>query len=118
DRDGDGVLTEKELLAFLDLLETAPLCAVTLGCADGGRGLFELLDADGDGRLNLHELRTAWTRLAPFADAEGRVSREDLPRQMQVVVQQGSADAVSLQRQPNRTPGAAAARLPERGPLW
>src|SRR5207248_8853629 len=110
DHDGDGVLTEKELLAFLDLLELAPLCAVTLGCADGGRGLFELLDADGDGRLNLHEMRTAWTRLAPFADAEGRVSKEDLPRQVQVTVQQGTTDAVNLQRQPVRVPGPAAPR--------
>src|SRR5262249_21414621 len=116
DRDGGGGVTEKEPLAFPDLLEGAPDCVVTLGCSDGGHGLFELLDADGDGRLDLHELHTAWSRLAPLAGADGCVTKEGLPQQLQVMVQQGATDTVFLQRQPLRPTGAATA-APPRGPL-
>src|SRR5262249_38048172 len=70
DRDGDGRLTEKELLAFLDLEELGSRSSVVLIIADRGRGLFEYLDANRDGRLGQRELRTAWSRLAAW-DRDG-----------------------------------------------
>src|SRR5204863_6991820 len=66
DRDRDGKLTEKELNAFFDLHEQGTAHFVTLSIVDQGRGLFELLDANGDGLLGQRELRDAWTRLAPW----------------------------------------------------
>jgi Ca2+-binding EF-hand superfamily protein len=110
DRDGDGVLTRKELNALLDLLDEGAQCGVTFGYVDQGTGLFDLLDADGDGRLSLRELRTAWSRLAVFdADGDGAISRTELPRQFRLVAHPGVAILVAVR---SDTPQV------QRGPLW
>src|SRR5262249_53543806 len=50
DRDGDGKLFEKEMVAYLDSVQEfqnrAAQCCVTLNVTDGGRGLFDLLDTN------------------------------------------------------------------------
>src|SRR5262249_37801852 len=61
DRDGDGKVYEKELLAYLDTVEEqqarATASCVTLQFADGGRSLMDLFDTDRDGRLSLREIK-------------------------------------------------------------
>src|SRR5439155_11475670 len=63
DADGDGMLYEKEVIAYLEKMEklqqSALTASVSLSCANQGRGLFELLDLNGDGRLSVRELRKA-----------------------------------------------------------
>src|SRR5205823_11553443 len=53
DLDGDGKLTEKEMLAYLDQMQElrakATACCASLYVLDQGRGLFDLLDTNGDG---------------------------------------------------------------------
>jgi Ca2+-binding EF-hand superfamily protein len=90
DRDGDGKLTKMEFTAFLDL-QTAGASAITyLKVTDQGRGLFELLDANGDNRLSVRELRTGWSRLAPWdRNSDGLLAENEVPRQFQLVVDQG-----------------------------
>src|SRR5262249_7126444 len=46
-----------------------------------GKGLFELLDADGDGRLSLREMRNAVRLIEELdRDGDGLVSRTEIPR--------------------------------------
>jgi Ca2+-binding EF-hand superfamily protein len=93
DRDEDGKLTEKEIVAWVDLVSSASNCQTTLSYVELGQGLFELLDANKDGRLSARELRTAWNRLAEFdTEKEGFLTRAMLPRQCQVLVYQGGAN--------------------------
>jgi Ca2+-binding EF-hand superfamily protein len=85
DRDGDGMLFEKEMLAFLDdfleLQAFGQTSFASVGVTSEGKGLFELLDADGDGRLSVREMRNAVKLLAEF-DREGKgfITRTDIPR--------------------------------------
>src|SRR5262249_60550237 len=61
DRDGDGKLYEKEVreyLATMESLESAVAgTGLTLNVADRGRGLFDVLDTNRDGRLSVREMR-------------------------------------------------------------
>jgi Ca2+-binding EF-hand superfamily protein len=118
DRDGDGKLTKKEMLAALDLLGQGPPAQVTLGVGDNGRGLFELIDANGDGRLSVRELRTAWERLAPWdRDGDGMLSEKEVPRLFQLTVgqNQGSGPYFAPVAFGGRT---SVVRPSTRGPLW
>jgi Ca2+-binding EF-hand superfamily protein len=115
DRDEDGKLSRKELQEFQDLLAAAEGVRLSLGFTSGGRELFPLLDADGDGRLSLRELRTAWKRLSPLdRDGDGRISRREIPRQVQLAISLAAPNFIFGQ------PAGALLRppLPARGPLW
>ena len=96
DQNGDGILTERELTAYLDEVQDrqARLFAATpaLLASNRGQGLFEWLDRDRDGRLSLRELREAPKLLARLGrEAEGDISREDLTECYQVAVGLGQA---------------------------
>jgi Ca2+-binding EF-hand superfamily protein len=95
DRDGDGKVTEPELMAFAHLLDEAPRFQVALAVFERGRALFHVLDANRDSQLSLHELRAAWSRLAPFdTDKKGYVTDDQIPRQFQLVVAPGSVTSL------------------------
>ena len=62
DRDGDGKVFEKEVLAYLDAYQelqaaARPSCA-TVSITSEGKGLFEMLDTDGDGRPSVAKCAT------------------------------------------------------------
>ncbi len=98
DRDGDGKLFEKEMLAFLDdfleLQAAVQASCASVGMASEGKGLFELLDADNDGRLSVRELRNA-VKLLPELDRQnkGFITRADIPRCSQAAFRLGPAQA-------------------------
>ncbi len=96
DQNNDGKLTEPELAAYLDDVQErqAQLIAATpaLVLSDRGQGLFDWLDQDRDGRLSLRELREAPKLLARLGrEAEGEISRGDLPETFQLAVGLGQA---------------------------
>jgi Ca2+-binding EF-hand superfamily protein len=118
DRDGDGKMTEKELLEYASLQAQVPNTQFNIQVSEGGQGLFELLDADRDGRLSVKELRTAWDRLATWdKDGDGSIARSEIPRQLEVTVSRGVVGfgrnrmAMMQQVNPNQ-------RRPTKGPLW
>lgn len=120
DRDGDGKLTQKELAAFLDLQEKAVKSSAVLSLADHGRMLFDVLDANHDGRLGPRELRSAWVRVAPWdRKGEGFITRDSMPRRYELVLGQGQPNTGGPQRVAvsrggrNLAPPTAA-----KGPLW
>jgi Ca2+-binding EF-hand superfamily protein len=50
------------------------------------------LDANRDGKLSLHELRTAWSRLERLGgEKKGFITRTQIPQQFEIVVMEGTA---------------------------
>jgi Ca2+-binding EF-hand superfamily protein len=120
DRDGDGKLSEKELNAFLDLLDKGVGCSTAVTINNEGRDLFAILDANGDGQLSVRELRTAWTRLAAYDHRnKGFVTRQDIPLHFDIEVAMGQANfgprGVVVRRVV--VPGPSR-RVATAGPLW
>ncbi|HJZ53353.1 MAG TPA: hypothetical protein VKE74_00250, partial [Gemmataceae bacterium] len=65
--------------------------------SDSGRGLFELLDRDGDGRLSPRELAAAPGLLAALdRDGDGKLSRAELPRGLTATVKAGSVEVFPM----------------------
>jgi Ca2+-binding EF-hand superfamily protein len=111
DRDGDGKLTMKEMLAWADLTAEGANRTTTVSFTESGHGLFQILDADHDGRLSVRELRDAWKRLAELdRHRRGRVGRDDIPLQFQIAVARGVGYRPVGQNAP--------AVRQVRGPVW
>jgi Ca2+-binding EF-hand superfamily protein len=127
DRDGDGKLFEKEMLAYLDAMQELQVKALascaSLSVSDQGKGLFDLIDTDHDGRLSVRELRNAVKLIEQLdRDGDGCVGRSEIPRNYSLTVQQGTGGPAALGQyvvlngtfaQPNRP-----APQQTRGPLW
>jgi Ca2+-binding EF-hand superfamily protein len=89
DRDGDGQLLRTELSSFLSLMEEGSGSFVTVSVFDGGRSLFRVIDANGDGRLTMRELRSAWSRARGHARDGKGLTIEELPREVRVEYSEG-----------------------------
>jgi Ca2+-binding EF-hand superfamily protein len=128
DRDGDGKLFEKEMLAYLDqmdrLRKRAGSSCLSLIVTDSGKGLFEMVDLDRDGRLSVRELRQMVKLLDKLdADGDGKLSPVEVPRHYRGGFELGAAGAGGGQGNVIvvRKFGGAAAPAPPapmRGPLW
>jgi len=106
-RAGDGKLTEKELKDYLDLQAAGGNCVTTVQCSDQGRSLFELFDANHDGRLSLRELQSVWSFVQPLPRAsDSSMAKSEIPRRLTVAIGQGQF--VSFARQPTSTAGSGA----------
>ena len=97
DRDGDGKLFEKEMLAYLDdlveLQQRASGACVTLVLRDQSRGLFDLLDSNRDGRLSVREIKQAPKLLAKLdRQSKGYLEAKDIPRSYQLTMRRGAAE--------------------------
>jgi Ca2+-binding EF-hand superfamily protein len=96
DRDGDGKLFEKEVTAYLDAMQdlqsAAASSVVTAGFADDGRGLFDLIDLNHDGRLSLREMRQMVKLIDQLdKDGDGKIARSEILKSYQVTFRQGPA---------------------------
>jgi Ca2+-binding EF-hand superfamily protein len=128
DRDGDGKLTEKEMLAYFDKVQEIQKRAAT-GCAtlvlrDQSRGLFDLLDANRDGKLSVREMRQA-VKLLTSLDRQGKgyISRDDIPKSYQMTLRRGPAESDGFEQQQARVVNRLFNRSSEepqstRGPAW
>jgi Ca2+-binding EF-hand superfamily protein len=130
DRDGDGMLFEKEVLAYLDAYQNLQAAArascATVGVSAEGKGLFEMLDTNRDGRLSVREMRNAVRLIAELdRDGDGMLSRTEIPRCTAATFRMGPASGGGYAaayppefvakggrgRTPQQTP-------PARGPEW
>jgi Ca2+-binding EF-hand superfamily protein len=94
DRDSDGKLFEKEIVAYLDrmnkLQELAMRSCASLSVKDQGRGLFDLVDANSDGRLGIREMRQMGKLIDELdRDGDGQISRGEIPHKYRVDVRRG-----------------------------
>jgi Ca2+-binding EF-hand superfamily protein len=94
DRDGDGILNESELRAYLNQVHVRHVkmlaCRPAIVFSKDGRELFDWLDQNGDGRLSVRELREA-ERLPQRLDATGPLTRDSLPRNVRIGIGLGHA---------------------------
>jgi Ca2+-binding EF-hand superfamily protein len=120
DRDGNGKLTLAELEQFLSLIEQGIGCCLVMTLHDAGRNLFELLDANGDGRLDAKELHAAPALLLGREGANGWLMK-DIPLCTRVIAQRGVTAAnfgpVPLVTLPAIVPVQTAVRNSQ-GPAW
>jgi Ca2+-binding EF-hand superfamily protein len=96
DRDGDGKIFEKEVVAYLDrterLQESAADCCVSLSASPVGNGLFDLLDTNRDRRLSVRELRQMAQLIGRLdRDGDGQVGRDEIPRTIRLALRKGPA---------------------------
>jgi Ca2+-binding EF-hand superfamily protein len=131
DANGDGKLFENEMLAYVDAmigLQVKAMAAVaSVNITDEGKGVFDLIDTNHDGRLSVRELRNAVKLVAELdQDGDGAVSRQEIPKSYQVTVQRGPANGGGGGFGPRRVVFAGGGRrfgnrpIPTStaGPLW
>ncbi len=71
DFNGDGKLTRAEYTKYMRLQQTTIDLAIIAGYATRTPSLFHLMDENGDGKLSVRELRTAWERLIVLEPGSG-----------------------------------------------
>ena len=90
DRDGDGKIYLKELLAFGDRLSDAARGRLIVTTEDQGRAIFGILDLDRDRRLGAREVMRTVERVTSWDhDGDGRVSADEIPYHFQVSIARG-----------------------------
>jgi Ca2+-binding EF-hand superfamily protein len=99
DRDNDGKITEKEVVAFFEeylKIQAKAQASVTLSITDESRGLFDIVDADRDNKLSLREMRQG-TKIFDQLDKAGKgfLTQDDIPRTYRITIQRGSANSLS-----------------------
>jgi Ca2+-binding EF-hand superfamily protein len=72
DFDGDGKLTREEFDRYFEMQQKTARLGLTMTHAVQVPNLFQLLDGNGDGRLGVKELRTAYERLLPLEPSDGK----------------------------------------------
>jgi Ca2+-binding EF-hand superfamily protein len=119
DRDGNGELTEKELIALYDLEAKAGACCLSLTAGESGSGLFEMMDANRDGRLTVREMRTAIER---FEGGQGFITKTVMSRQFGLNVMLGPIGLGGRATPGGGTGGMGAPITPRpsgrTGPIW
>ena len=87
DRNGDNKVTYQELQTFFEMADPGDASVVSLSFANLGKGLFQFLDADSDGRLSQMELLQGKARLAALdVGKTGFVPLQDLPTQHRITI--------------------------------
>jgi Ca2+-binding EF-hand superfamily protein len=122
DRDADGKLTLTELDEILGLIGRGEQLQAVLTVTDQGLDLFGLIDADRDRRLGVRELRGVWERIKGCdRDEDGKLARQELPRQFPVFVERGPVTAANNTGQfvvALATEGMSGLPAVTRGPHW
>ncbi len=127
DRNGDGKVDRAGLDRYLDRVLAPQARALAnrlaLVVSEEGRGLFDLLDKNRDGRLTLREMRAAAGLLAELdRNGDGRLTPDEIPRRYQLVIGQGRASlgrtAGSVLTVSPRGTLAYAGDAQAGGPLW
>ena len=99
DANGDGKAYPDEIVAGYALQNAPPATQVVATVVRQGNALFVSLDANGDGRLGLREMRVAAEALRKLdKDASGEISGQEIPETFGVTFSLGSANTPVSER--------------------
>lgn len=116
DRDADGRMSRAEFDAFVALQQSFTRLPLSLVHSAQTPSLFQVLDENGDGRLSVREVRTAWARLIALEPVEkDYVTRAAL--QPQGAVKFGRSREVFTSN-PTNMYTMPPVRQTTKGPLW
>jgi Ca2+-binding EF-hand superfamily protein len=124
DRNGDGKVFEDELVAAVGEVEPLSAAAaramISTEIKEAGRGLFGLIDADGDGRLSVRELRAMPKLVERFdRDKDGQLSPKEVPRRFRATLTLGPLVTADLfPPSPFGMRGNQPPARPLVGPIW
>lgn len=94
DPDGDKKIYLKELLAAVKQVSTyrsrAAQSACSLSIEEQGKGLFDVLDANRDGRVTVRELNEVMTQVKKLdRDGDGQLGMTEIPRRYSITAKPG-----------------------------
>ena len=121
DFDGNGKLTKKEFDRFFALQGSIMRLGLTVSHITRVPSLFQLIDANTDGRLSVKELRMAYDRLQPLepsgaAEVSKGILQPSATVRLGFTLSAGlDSNAVAPPVQPG---GYAAEKYAELGPIW
>src|SRR5262249_52071221 len=127
DRKGEGKVFEKDVREYVErvgVLEAAAAqTQLTMSVADKGRGLFDLIDEDRDGRLSVREMRAIAQKFAALGRDGVSLARNEVPRDVSLSFSRGQAGGFNPYGGlvVARTYGGPVAQQPEgprKGPVW
>ena len=115
DANGDGKIYLDELTAYRRSQQAPQFSAIRVVAGDDQDVLFPLLDTNQDGRLTARELNAAAQSLLTLdADGDGRISLDELPGGMTMLLTRGLPSNMSPLRSRLAVPPPPAAS----GPAW
>ena len=120
DENEDGKAYPAEITAGYARQYAPQATQVVANVVNQGNSLFQTLDASGDGRLGLRELRAAAERIAALdKNADGVIGGTEIPETINVTFALGGNSPAGLVvRLAGAMPGAAAPRPASGGPEW
>ena len=118
DRDGDGKIYMKELIAFADRQIESARSRLVMTTDDQGRAIFGIVDLDGDRRLGAREVMRTVDRVMSWdADGDGRVSPDEIPYHFQVTIARGGLPGLTGEAM-RTSMGRSMTSTPAAGPDW
>ncbi len=117
DKDKDDRVFAAEMQEYVRAYTepTSTTCQVTL--MDTGNGFFQMLDANGDGRISVRELRQCEQQLIKNAGSEPNLNPSKMNKSYRVEIQRGSVSLFGRVDRPSaETPNAIL--KPSQGPVW
>ncbi len=117
DADDDDRVFATEMLDFVKeyTLPASTTCQITM--LDTGNGFFQFLDANGDGRISLRELRSCEERLLNVAGEQSELNPSRLAKAYRIEIQRGGIGLFGKVDRPSADLPAAFLKPPQ-GPIW
>jgi Ca2+-binding EF-hand superfamily protein len=118
DVDRDKKIFAKEIEATYRRSQAPLVSQVRASLVNEGNPLFKTLDASGDGRLSLREMRTAPKRILTFDEnKDGQISADEVPTTISVTFARGNA-GYNYGRVVRNGSAAPARSTPKDQPEW
>ena len=117
DRDGDQKIFGDEMREYVSARAEPATTSCQVNVYDTGQGFFQMLDASGDGRISIRELRTIDGRLAEQAPAGQALAPRDMGRHLHIEFVRGSYQLFGPSER-MVVQGPTFIQRPPVGPIW
>jgi Ca2+-binding EF-hand superfamily protein len=117
DRDSDEKIFGDEMRGYVSVRAEPATTSCQVNVYDTGQGFFQMLDASGDGRISIRELRTIEERLAENAPAGQPLTPRDAGRHLHIEFVRGSYQLFGASER-MAVQGPTFIQRPAVGPVW